>query len=419
MIQYYGFDYLMRKINDKEGPEYTEQFINEILDNSKKLSLNESQKNELAEGMESASYYRITQEEILSRLKINGNIFEDENKKPINLAQFALNGNSEKMEQQMLDDEYILGEIALLGQVTAIYAKPNSGKTLMTMRLLIDAIGEGNIKPENVFYINADDTYKGLVHKLKLAERYGFNMLAPGHNGFKADMLTDVLSSQVEQRTTNGVVIILDTLKKFTDIMDKRKGSDFMDVARIFVSNGGSMVLLAHVNKHRDMDGKVIFSGTSDITDDADCAYTLDTIEETETNKTIKFDNFKNRGNVAKSASYQYSNEAQSYADLMQSVRIISEEDSKATQRNAEINATLAEHTEIIQAITDCIKSGTNTKTRLVDAAYEHVDESKAKIKSVLKRHTGTNWREGHRWQMIKTAGENNMHKYVILPKFS
>lgn len=82
------------------------------------------------------------------------------------------------MREKMLEDKYVLGRIAILGQITAIYAKPNSGKTLLTIHLLIEATKSGELDGSSVFYINADDTYKGLVYKTELAERYGFQMIA-------------------------------------------------------------------------------------------------------------------------------------------------------------------------------------------------------------------------------------------------
>jgi len=65
-----------------------------------------------------------------------------------NLAKFALNGTSKKMREKMLNDIFVLSQIALLGQITIIYAKPNTGKTLLTLHLLIQAIINGTIKGE-------------------------------------------------------------------------------------------------------------------------------------------------------------------------------------------------------------------------------------------------------------------------------
>ena len=40
--------------------------------------------------------------------------------------QFSLNGKSAVMREKMLTDTFVLDNIAILGQTTAIYAKPNT-----------------------------------------------------------------------------------------------------------------------------------------------------------------------------------------------------------------------------------------------------------------------------------------------------
>ena len=85
-------------------------------------------------------------------------ITKDSSTVPFDLSQFSLNGKSQAMRSKMMADKYVLGRIAILGQATAIYAKPNSGKTLLTLHLLIESVAAGNINGADVFYINADDT---------------------------------------------------------------------------------------------------------------------------------------------------------------------------------------------------------------------------------------------------------------------
>lgn len=132
------------------------------------------------------------------------------------LDSYVLNGESEEMKTKMLEDKYILGRIALLGQSTAFYAKPNAGKTLLTIWLLVESIKASNINPGDVYYFNADDNHKGITYKLSLAEQYGFRMLAPGYRGFKTEKLPGILFELVENDITSGKVIILDTLKMVT-----------------------------------------------------------------------------------------------------------------------------------------------------------------------------------------------------------
>ena len=113
---------------------------------------------------------------------------------PTGLARFSLNGASKEMRLKMLDDKFILGRVAIYGQMTVIYAKPNAGKTLLTTWLLGEAIKRGDIKPHDIFYINADDTHKGLTEKTEIAERYGFLMIVPGYAGHEYGWCIDRVS---------------------------------------------------------------------------------------------------------------------------------------------------------------------------------------------------------------------------------
>ena len=333
------------------------------------------------------------------------------------LTQFSLNGSSKEMESKMLEDKFVLGRMAILGQATAFYAKPNAGKTLMTLWLLIDAVKRNEIEGNKVFYINADDNHKGLVCKLKLAEKHGFHMLAPSYNGFNSNDFLPMLNTIISQGTASGTVIILDTLKKFTDVMDKKIGTEFGKVVRAFVSNGGTVIMLAHTNKHRDSDNKVIFSGTSDIVDDIDCAYTLDITSEDPFNRTVIFENFKSRGDVVKKISYSYSAaEGQDYYELFNSVEQVDEARAAKLQSEKVIDEKLIKNELIIDAALEAISEGINTKTELAERVRASTGKSLIKVHAALKEHQGNDYVKGHRWRVSKA--DKNKHVYISLDIF-
>ncbi len=333
--------------------------------------------------------------------------------KPTGLDSFVLNGESKNMKAQMLEDKFILGELAILGQSTAIYAKPNAGKTLLTIWLLIQSIKAENINPGDVYYFNADDNFKGLAYKLSLAEDHGFLLVAPGHKGFKSEMLPGILMEKVESDTASGKIFILDTLKKFTDLMDKGAASQFGDAIRQFVSKGGSAIMLAHVNKHTDANGKVIYTGTSDIVDDADCCYTLEILEEDGTNKVVEFTNFKNRGDVVKKALYLYSNvEGLKYRELLDSVVELDDQESKRIAARNIMRDKLEKNQSIIDEITTTINSGVTTKTELINKVQSATGESKKRVIAVLTEHTGSDTNKGELWNC--RIGERNTHLYQL-----
>lgn len=340
---------------------------------------------------------------------------------PFSLNQFALNGSSKQLREKMLDDKFILGNLAILGQSTIFYAKPNAGKTLLTIWLLRKAISDGEILGSDVFYINADDNFKGLVEKLSIAETLHFNMLAPGHNGFKAEHFPSYVRQTILSDGARGKVIILDTAKKFVDLMDKKLSTEFGKTIREFVLQGGSVIMLAHVNKHRDDEGKVVFAGTSDLFDDVDCAYTLDVIEKSATGEiTVLFENFKSRGDVTQTASFSYERiEGQGYEGLLATVREISQDDIKEARKGAEIEQLLHDNQDAINAILSSMEDGLTLKTEIITDAANRSIASTTKIKKALIQHTGTNYAAGHRWSLTIDKVANNAHSYkplLVLP---
>lgn len=339
----------------------------------------------------------------------------DNKEELFSLDQFVLNGDAEKMEAAMLDDVFVLGKMAILGQSTVFYAQPNAGKTLLTIWLLIEATKKGDIAGEDIFYINADDNHKGLTQKLKLAERHGFKTLATGYKGFEAKKLPAILSKLIVAGNARGKVLILDTVKKFTDIMRKDKTTDFGEAIRQFVSHGGTVIMLAHVNKHRGEDGKLIYSGTSDLVDDCDCAYTLDVIT-TDTlgcKRSVKFENFKSRGDVQLEIVYEYDpSPGLTYQQRVDSVRLATDQERHDMEKKKRLTEQHDRNSEAIDAIRDAIRSGVNKKTELIKAAMEASGLSKRKITKALQDHEGTNLIDYQYWTVNRE--DKNAHVYQL-----
>ena len=299
--------------------------------------------------------------------------------------------------------------------------------THTAIKLLIDAVKEGNIKGEDVFYINADDTYRGLVTKTELVNEYGINMLAPGHNGFERLHVEEILKSMTNTDTAKGKIIIIDTLKKFSDLMDKKASSNFMELLRQFVSKGGSAILLAHINKKRDDEGKPIFQGTTDSVDDADCCYTIDCIESSTENdymgvettrKSIMFENFKSRGDVTQKHTYSYEIiKGQPYASIINSFKSLDENDALRLKETQRVEGLLEDNADHIECVLDGIKAGENQKTQLLERLVEHQAISKAAARKVLDIHEGEDIHKGHKWK-CKKGGDRNVKFYTSISIF-
>jgi archaellum biogenesis ATPase FlaH len=330
------------------------------------------------------------------------------------LDQFALNGQSQEMRKKMLADQHVLGRLALRGQATVFFAERNGGKTLLMNYLLIDGIRNGGVDGSKVYYVNSDDTHKGLIEKTELAEKHGFKVLSDGYNGFKNDMLPDILDQISASGNASGQIVILDTLKKFTDLMDKKKSTDFMQRLRAFVLQGGTVIMLAHVNKHRDENGKLVFSGTTDVVDDADCAYIMEKVERNGVT-IVTFENFKARGDVADKAVYSFERGG-TYADLLASVQPVSEDDLKRAKQGERVESLLSANSKIIAAALPAIEAGITKRTELINEVHGQTGISKRKVIEAIDAHTGTNWLAGHRWELVK--GDKNTKLYRALAIF-
>lgn len=334
---------------------------------------------------------------------------KDEVRAPCNpLAQYSLTGRSAELEKKFKNEKAILGEIVLSGQFSVWYAAPNTGKTLIILYLIIDAIRNNKINPENIYYLNMDDTSNGLITKLKLAEEYQFNMLAPGHKNFESSVFIEAIEKIIINDQANEIIIILDTLKKFVNLMNKAESSMFAEKLRSFILKGGTIVSLAHTNKNKN-GNRSKYAGTSDIVDDSDCAYIIETISENNNygRKVIEFINIKRRGNVPNIFSYSYDNiNATDYIDRILSVDIYNPEKTNLLKKEEEIRS----DSEIINIIIKIIKSGTNTKMNLAIEAGKAANISRKAAINIIEKYTGNTIGE-HFWNYtVQDRGRQVFH---------
>lgn len=329
------------------------------------------------------------------------------------LERFAINDQLDVLKKEAREAVFVMDNIALKSQLTNLFAKPNTGKTLITLKSIVKQIKAGVIDGNSVYFINADDSFNGLTEKLELLIPHGIKVLAPGHNHFKAGDIRVILSELTSSGLAAGCIIIFDTLKKFTDVMSKSVSTDFWRVLRSFSASGGTVISLAHTNKNDGADGKPIYAGTTDSVDDADCAYTLARRDDGEQDYAIvEFINIKNRGNVRQKAYFRYSlKEGQSYAELFDSVEEVAPEDVQSLLTIKDKNT--LDDSPIVEAIKDCIAEGTNKKMELVKAAAALTDISQRKALGVLETYTGDN-PQIHQWA-FKVA-ERGAKVYSILP---
>lgn len=301
---------------------------------------------------------------------------------------FSLKGKGEKILMNVTEETFVLDGIALLGETTVIYAPPNSGKTLITLSQLKDSCEKGRIDPNKAFYLNMDDTARGLFEKNTIAEACGLHMLSPSYEGFCTEQFVDLIFECLEQKCAKGMILILDTLKKLANLMDKAQGSQFGSLCRDFTKRGGTIIALAHTNKNRNANGALVPSGTSDIIDDVDCAFVIDKLPSHSADTTIvEFENIKHRGMVKEKVRFRFkkSSDSTSYRAMFDSVEMLSDETAAEVERTAQRH----KDAHIIAAITESIRNGTDKKMELLKEVGSNTGESRKAVASILDRYSG------------------------------
>lgn len=314
------------------------------------------------------------------------------------LLRFTLRGQAARLDQESTRQVPLLGTFCLMGQGTVLAAPPNAGKTLITLALLIEAIEEGRIRGEDAVYVDADDSTQGVAEKVRLLDEFGVHVVAEGYNGFRAGLLAGALEEMIADGSARGKFLILDTFKKFTQLMDKRDTGRFTAVARRFVLTGGTLLCLSHTNKHQDANGRNVFAGVSDIIDDLDCAYVVDVKPGDDGERVATFTNKKRRGNVPDALAYAYSQAPEiSYVERLTSVhkvdaRIEGEAEGKAPDE------------EILESIALTIHHGRDRgKMEIVRMVSGFEKVSRRRVLKLLEAHTGDD-PAANRWRHVVRA---------------
>ncbi len=324
----------------------------------------------------------------------------------------------EQMQKDLENDRYIFDGMALAGQITLFYAMPNTGKTLLFFKLLTDAIKEKRVKGSDVSYVNADDHFKGLVTKTAIAAKYGFEMISPAESGVSPTDIIEMLSALANSPEAKGKVIILDTLKKFADMMNKKAQSELYLVLRRLIAKDATVIIAGHANKYPDDNGCLIFEGTQDVMNDIDCAYAINLTSLPEGDVTISFVRQKNRGDNVYEARYGYEKrEGLSYQAMLDSVRKIDGKEDSNTDApvQADVQAKLNKYESEILFIKAVLGGGSMNQSAILKA-YKNAEKledalacecRQTTLKAALAELDGTVWKG--------VRGINNAKNYRII----
>tara|TARA_B100000497_G_scaffold127868_1_gene171461 strand:- start:3052 stop:4218 length:1167 start_codon:yes stop_codon:yes gene_type:complete len=196
----------------------------------------------------------------------------------------AVNSRIEELEERLAQERDVIPGMITTGTVTLVYAPSGAGKTVWILGNLFQSIRNNLIKGSDVIYFNEDDGAKGVLQKAKMGNRHGITMVTLANSPDPSLRTTTdalhLLNAIREEGEANGKIIICDTLKKFAPVLNKGDMREVLHVFREFAAAGGTVILLGHCNKHRSMDGRLIYEGVGDLKADVDNMFGLDPVND-------------------------------------------------------------------------------------------------------------------------------------------
>lgn len=181
------------------------------------------------------------------------------------------------------------------GHLIAVCSRAGAGKTTL-MTYVAGAMAKDGYR---VMYINADAGASDIKDYYNHATEHGYTLINPDlTNGTADKVIHELRQIALAESDLSKTVIVLDTLKKFGDLMNKTKSKQFNSLLRTLTTKGITVICLAHTNKYNDSDGKPIFEGTGDLRNDFDELIYLIPVSNSDGSITVSTKIDKSRANI-------------------------------------------------------------------------------------------------------------------------
>ena len=287
---------------------------------------------------------------------------------------------TEEIVTQIEDASFLWRELIPRGHMVVICAKPNGGKTTFMVHVAGEIVAEGIEleEPKQVIYINADASASDIKHYQEHAARHGYTLLNPDITGKSNEDVIKLIKAMAESKESyHHVVLILDTLKKFAEVMNKRSQKAFYNHLRALTSKGMTIICLSHTNKYEDDNGKPVYEGTGDIRSDFDDLIYLLPVKNDDGSMTVTTWAEKVRAKIV-DITFEIS--------VDREVTILPNKVDTITL--AKVKKDLEENYEVIEFVKRHIKAESKTSRELYAIAQKYeVEISRKELDKLLKRH--------------------------------
>lgn len=175
---------------------------------------------------------------------------------------------TDELIKNIEDAKHIFEKLIVSGSLTVIVAEPNGGKTTVMMHIAEQL----SLSGYEVIYINVDASGAQIKDFHNRSKKSGFVIIAPD---LHADQSAETVKDQIKKLSESNEdisnnVFILDTLKKFSNLLNKSDAKDFMKILRRLTARGATIIALGHTNKYLDQNKNPIYEGVGDIKNDCD-----------------------------------------------------------------------------------------------------------------------------------------------------
>jgi hypothetical protein len=272
----------------------------------------------------------------------------------------------------MADAEFLIPNMIVRGHLLSFVSPGNGGKTTIFTYLCKQLAEQGL----NVLYINVDGSPADLKRHYEHASEHGYKVIAPDAKTGKStdDVLAIFEAIATGEAKCDDVVIIIDTLKKFLDVINKQHSKKFYKMLRAITVKGATICLLGHTNKWTDADGKQVYEGTGDTRNDVDELIYLDSCPNTLKN-TLEV---TTRPDKVRAEFYPKS-------------FIIQLPNRKVTEAPSPINILAQEDKKLLELMNDAIGSGLQSQQDIVAYVESRTSHSTKKIRTRLIKFSQNN----------------------------
>jgi KaiC/GvpD/RAD55 family RecA-like ATPase len=292
--------------------------------------------------------------------------------------------------QKIESAELIYEKLIAKGLITVIAAPPNGGKTTIVMHIAKVLANSGL----QVIYIDYDSAGIHVREYFQYAKNSNFDYWAEMDSDIDALQLVDnLVAASKKEENQSECIYIFDTLKKFTNLMNKNKVAEFMSKIRILTRHGSTVILLAHTNKRPESDGNYLFEGVGDVKNDCDNLFYLIPMKNHDGSTTVTVD-FENNGK--KKA-------------LLEPCTFVIQPDRTVNLANKYAQPTDLKNYELdkeyIEMILSFLSNGELNESTLVDLCQQQ-GISRRNSRRILRSHQSWNVRKGDKNATLYSALE-------------